>query len=66
MNGQTVAAAFHDFYGKGATTMAEYPKLQTYKTMAVQHTATITGSFDTWTAFLRTAARIYKDVFCKG
>ena len=43
--------------------MAEYPKLQAYKTMAVQHTAAITGSFDTWTAFLRTAARIYKYSF---
>ena len=43
--------------------MAEHPKLQTYETMAVRSTATVTGSFDTWTAFLRTASRLYKYSF---
>ena len=43
--------------------MAEHPKLQTYRTMAVQGTAAITGSFDTWAAFLRTVSRLYKYSF---
>ena len=46
--------------------MAEHPKLRTYTTMAVQGTAAITSSSDAWAAFLRTAGRLYKDVFCKG
>ena len=43
--------------------MPQHPKLQTYTAMAAQHTAAITGSFDTWTAFLRTASRLHKYSF---
>ena len=43
--------------------MPQHPKLQTYTAMAAQHTAAITGSYDTWTAFLRTASRLHKYSF---
>ena len=43
--------------------MPEHPKLQTYQSMAAQQTTAITGSFDTWTAFLRTASRLHKYSF---
>ena len=43
--------------------MPQHPKLQTYTAMAAQHTAAITGSYETWTAFLRTASRLHKYSF---
>lgn len=39
---------------------------QFYEQMAARTAEQITGSYQEWTAFLATAARLYKDVFCKG
>lgn len=41
-------------------------KLQAYCQMAEQAAKQITGSSENWKAFLRTAARLYNDVCCKG
>ena len=37
-----------------------------YTQMAEEAAKQVTGSREQWTAFLTTAARLYKDVFCKG
>lgn len=41
-------------------------KLQLYEQLADHMAKQITRSFQKWTAFLDTAARLYNDVCCKG
>ncbi len=41
-------------------------KLQAYAQLADHTAAQVTTSYQAWTAFLRTAGRLYKDVCCKG
>ena len=41
-------------------------KLQAALQLADDTARQVTGSYQAWTAFLTTAARLYKDVFCKG
>ena len=41
-------------------------KLQAALQLANDTARQITGSYQAWTAFLTTAARLYKDVCCKG
>lgn len=40
--------------------------LQTALQIADNTVKQVTGSYQTWTDFLATAGRLYKDVFCKG
>ena len=40
-------------------------KIQTLAQLAADTASRLTGSFTDWTAFLQTAARLYKDVCCK-
>ena len=41
-------------------------KAEFYRQMAEKVTTQLTGSWQEWAGFLTTAARLYKDVFCKG
>lgn len=41
-------------------------KIEAYTALAAQTAAKITTDFTSWTEFLALAARLYKDVFCKG
>lgn len=41
-------------------------KLQTYMEKADTATVRLTEDRGTWTSFLETAGRVYKDVCCKG
>lgn len=41
-------------------------KLQLVSELANQTAHAITHSVDDWKRYLNTAAKIYKDVFCKG
>lgn len=41
-------------------------KLQVYRQMSEQAQRQLTGSLERWQSFLTTAARLYKDVCCKG
>ena len=41
-------------------------KAQAYWQMSQYTASQITNSYQAWTAFLATAGRLYKDVFCKG
>ena len=43
-----------------------YNNLQAALQMADTAARQVTGSYQTWTAFLGVVGRIYKDVFCKG
>ena len=41
-------------------------KVQEYLQLSEQATRQISGSYKEWTGFLTTAARLYKDICCKG
>lgn len=41
-------------------------KAEQYAQMADQVARQLTGSWQEWAGFLTTAARLYKDVCCKG
>lgn len=41
-------------------------KLQTYVQLAGQTAVGLTKNLESWTGFLSTASRLYKDVCCKG